>query len=139
LPAASCHIDSPTNSLSADFVTFDTVASSLKMYFISGQPSGLPTGTPGSLLAVTCRIENMVNFPTAVGKRSDVSIVAFGANSAPLYIHSSVDFPPIFEQSLGSNRPRVCTPFFLIYVNVRDESCCRSPCRSMSQPIMASR
>jgi hypothetical protein len=56
---------------------------------------------------VTCRITNCVNVPAAISARSSVSIVAFGANSAPLYTQSTIKFPAIVEQSLGLNRPRV--------------------------------
>jgi len=106
-PAADCYVNSPTNSVSASSVAFEAVASEFRMAFITGQPAGLPSGTAGSLLAVTCRITNCVNAPAAIGARSTVPIVAFGANSAPLYIQSAIKFPAIFEQSLGLNRPRV--------------------------------
>jgi hypothetical protein len=56
---------------------------------------------------VTCKITKFVNSPIAVIERSSVSMVAFGAGSAPLYTQSAVKFPVIVEQSLGLNRPRV--------------------------------
>ena len=88
-------------------LTFEAVALEFRIAFITGQPAGLPSGTAGSLLAVTCTIKNCVNVAAAIGAILSVSIVAFGADSAPLYTQSAVKFPAIVEQSLGLNRPRV--------------------------------
>jgi len=106
-PAADCYVGSPANSVAASSVTFEAVAAELRMSFIAGQPAGLPSGSAGSLLAVTCTITNLVNAPAAISARFSTSIVAFGAAAAPLYIQSAVKFPAILEQSMGLNRPRV--------------------------------
>jgi hypothetical protein len=109
---AVCYVDSSVNKISADSVTFDWVASELTMSFVLAPTGGLPLGSFGSLLAVTCSIKNLINVPAAISARSVVSIVVFGANFAPLYIQSAVKFPAIHEESLGLKRPRVryCPP-----------------------------
>ena len=81
-PAADCSVSSPT-SFPADSVTFDAVAKQLRMSF-----AGLPSGTAGLQLAVTCRITNFVNAPASSSATFSVSIVAFGDDSAPLYTQS---------------------------------------------------
>lgn len=116
-PTAQCDVNfanSPTRSTTADSAIFDVISAQLRIAFISGQngqPAGLHTGSASSLLAITCKISNLVNVQTSAVERSTVSLVAFGSNDAPLYIQTAIKFPAIFVQSLGLNRPRV--RFFL--------------------------
>jgi hypothetical protein len=114
---AVCYVDSSVNRIS-DSVTFDSVASELTMSFIFAPTGGLPLGSSGSLLAVTCSIKNLINAPAAISARSAVSIAVFGANFSPLYIQSAVKFPAIHEESLGLKRPRVsCCPLKRLYLS----------------------
>ena len=118
-PTAQCDVNfanSPTRSTIADSVIFDAISAQLRISFISGQPAGLHTGSASSLLAITCKISNLVNVPTSAVERSTVSLVAFGSNDAPLYIQTAIKFPAIFVQSLGLNRPRV--RFFYLQSNL---------------------
>jgi hypothetical protein len=66
----------------------------------------LPVGS--ELLAVTCTLSNFVNSPTVRSQSQTVSIAIFDSVKAPLYTQSNMIFPAIFDQGLGSKRPRVC-------------------------------
>jgi hypothetical protein len=107
-PSALCQ------SVSSNSVTLTVIgaASELTMKF----GSGLPVGS--GILTLTCKISNLVNAPTALRARSTVSLFVFSgieSNSLPLYFLSSIMFPPIFEQSLGYQRPRVRLCSFFVF------------------------
>jgi len=111
LTSADCYVDNPSLTITSDSVSI--VVTGVTAELVMSFASGLPVGA-GPVLAVTCKILNLVNSPFAAVARSSVSIVVFGANSAPLYTQSAIRFPAIFEQSLGFHRPRV--RFFLTFV-----------------------
>jgi hypothetical protein len=101
--SADCYVNLLANVVDANSVVYDAVAAEVRLTFISA----LSSGNAGSLLAIVCRIRNFVNSPDPVTSSNTVTFSAFGANAAPLYIHTAVIFPSVIEQSLGSNRPRV--------------------------------
>jgi hypothetical protein len=116
-PTAQCYVDASSKAVQADSVVFKSAASELSLTFVSGQSTGLPVGTVGSFLAVTCKVTNLVNVPDTLTARSTVSFAVFGTNGAPLYVQSAIRFPNIVNQSLGLNRPRV-SRFHLSFIDV---------------------
>jgi hypothetical protein len=101
---ADCHVNiPPVVNVPAASVNFNV--DSAQIALVLTQP-GLIVGT-GSVLPVTCTVSNLVNTPAAGSAVPTASLLTFGVDNSPLHIHNNFQFPEIFQQSLGLNRPRV--------------------------------
>ena len=81
-------------------------ASNEKLVLLFSSLQLLPSGSD-SVMAMTCRIDNLVNKAVAISSNQILSVEMFGVNNIPLFVQTSITFPAIFDQSLGWKQPQV--------------------------------